>query len=92
MSCSGTFRRLVNLIPILFILTFFVFIIFQFLPGGPIETLVPPDEVFDEDVRKAMEKELGLDRPIMVQYVDWLWHALQSDFGESIFTQLSVWG
>jgi hypothetical protein len=28
--------------------------------------LVPPDEVCDADVRKAMEKELGLDRPIMV--------------------------
>ena len=85
-------RRLLNLIPILFILTFFVFIIFHFLPGGPIEMLVPPDEVFDEEVRKAMEKELGLDRPIMVQYLDWLWHAIHGDFGESIFTQLPVWG
>jgi peptide/nickel transport system permease protein len=85
-------RRLLNLIPILFILTFFVFIVFQFLPGGPIEMLVPPDEVFDEEVRKAMEKELGLDRPIMVQYLDWLWHAIQGDFGESIFSQLPVGG
>ena len=92
MSCSGTFRRLLNLIPFLFILTCFVFIIFQFLPGGPIDMLVPPDEVFDEGVRKAMEKELGVDRPIMVQYVDWLWHALQGDFGGSIFTHLPVWG
>ena len=62
-SCAGTFRRLLNLIPILFSLTFLVFIICQFLPGGPIDMVVPPDEVCDEDVRKAMEKELGLDRP-----------------------------
>ena len=44
-------RRLLNLIPILFLLTFFVFIIFRFLPGGPIEMTVPPVEVFDEEVR-----------------------------------------
>ena len=86
-----TVRRLLNLIPILLILTFFVFIIFHFLPGGPIAMMVPPDEVFDEEVRKALVKELGLDRPILVQYVDWLWHALRGDFGESIFTQLPVW-
>jgi peptide/nickel transport system permease protein len=48
--------------------------------------MVPPDEVFDEDVREALAKELGLDRPILVQYGDWLWHALHGDFGESIFT------
>ena len=83
-------RRLLNLIPILFLLTFFVFIIFRFLPGGPIEMMVPPDEVFDEAVREALEKELGLDRPILVQYVDWLWRALRGDLGESIFTQLPV--
>ena len=41
-SCSGTFRRLFNLIPILFILTFFVFIICQCLLGGPIDMLVRP--------------------------------------------------
>ena len=51
MACSGTFRCPLNLIPILFILTFFVCIICQFLPGGPIDMLVPPDEVCDEDVR-----------------------------------------
>jgi hypothetical protein len=50
-ACSGTFWRLFNLIPILSILTFFVCIIRQFLPGGPIDMLVPPDEVCDEDVR-----------------------------------------
>jgi len=87
-----TVRRLLNLIPILFILTFFVFIIFDFLPGGPLLMMVPPDEVFDEAVRKAMEKELGLDRPVLVRYGDWLWRALHGDFGESIYTQLPVWG
>ena len=69
MSCSGTFRRLLNLIPILFIMTSFVFIICPFLPGGPIEMLVPPDEVCDENVCKAMEKELGLDRAMRPAYV-----------------------
>ena len=54
-----TVRRLLNLIPILFLLTAFVFFIFRFLPGGPIEMMVPPDEVLDEEVRLILEKELG---------------------------------
>lgn len=86
-----TILRLLTLIPILLILTVFVFSIFRFLPGGPIEMMVPPDEVFDENVRKSLEKELGLDRPVIVQYADWLWRALHGDFGESIYSQLPVW-
>ena len=77
-----TIRRLLNLIPVLFILTAFIFFVFRFLPGGPIEMMVPPDEVLDEEVRQALEKELGLDRPIIVQYLDWLWQALQGNLGE----------
>jgi peptide/nickel transport system permease protein len=84
-------RRLFALIPILLILTAFVFSIFRFLPGGPIEMMAPPDEVFNEEVRLALEKELGLDRPIIVQYADWLWRALHGDLGESIYSQLPVW-
>ena len=87
-----TVRRLLNLIPILLLLTAFVFFIFRFLPGGPIEMMVPPDEVLDEEVRLILEKELGLDRPVLVQYFDWLWRALQGDFGESIYSQLPVGG
>ena len=80
----STIRRLPNLRPILFILTFFVFIVFPFLRVGPLAMLVPPDAVFDKDMRKAMEKEPGLNRSIMVQYLDWLWHALRGDFGSSV--------
>ena len=54
-----TVRRLLNLIPILFLLTAFVFFIFRFLPGGPIEMMVPPDEVLDEEVRLILEKGIG---------------------------------
>ncbi len=86
-----TIRRLLNLIPVIFILTAFVFFVFRFLPGGPIDMMVPPDEVMDEEVRRALEKELGLDRPVIIQYLDWLWQALHGDLGESIYSQLPVW-
>jgi hypothetical protein len=32
--------------------------------------VLPSDEVFNEKVRQAMEKALGLDRPVLVQYLD----------------------
>ncbi|WP_436791157.1 ABC transporter permease [Yinghuangia sp. YIM S10712] len=38
----------------------------------------------------AMKAELGLDRPVMVQYFDWLSHAVQGDFGVSLFTSEPV--
>ncbi|UGQ11170.1 ABC transporter permease [Yinghuangia sp. ASG 101] len=38
----------------------------------------------------AMKAELGLDRPVLVQYFDWLSHAVQGDFGVSLFTSEPV--
>jgi peptide/nickel transport system permease protein len=40
----------------------------------------------------AMRHNLGLDRPILVQYLDWLGHAVQGDFGKSFVTKQSVVG
>ncbi|TDC98369.1 ABC transporter permease [Actinomadura sp. 7K507] len=39
---------------------------------------------------RAMKADLGLDRPVAVQYVDWLWHAVRGDFGVSYFTSEPV--
>ena len=39
---------------------------------------------------QAMLEQRGWDRPILVQYVDWLWHVIQGDFGVSVYTSLPV--
>jgi peptide/nickel transport system permease protein len=52
------------------------------VPGGPIGMLV--GENATPEAIAAAEKQFGLDRPAVVQYLDWLWNALQGNFGMSI--------
>jgi peptide/nickel transport system permease protein len=72
------------------LLSLFIFSISHMLPGDPIDAMVPPDEAADPEIREILIKELGLDRPLMVQYFDWLWSLLHGDFGQSIFTRQPV--
>lgn len=85
------FYRVLQLIPVLLLLTVFVFAIVHALPGDAIDALIPEDAGHDPVIRAALEKELGLDKPIYVQYVRWLQRiALHGDFGTSIATRRSI--
>jgi peptide/nickel transport system permease protein len=79
-------RRLLLTIPVLIIVTFIVFILMFLAPGDPIYLLVDVEQTegLTEEQLDNLRHELGLDRPVIVQYGDWLWHALQGDLGTSI--------
>ncbi|MCB0044059.1 MAG: ABC transporter permease [Caldilineaceae bacterium] len=79
-------RRLLATIPVLLIVTFIVFTLMFMAPGDPIYLLVDVEQTdgLTEVQMDALRHELGLDRPLIVQYGDWLWHALQGDLGTSI--------
>lgn len=86
-----TINRILHLIPVLFVLTIVVFGFVHLLPGDVIDTLTAGEEdVTDPEVRAALEKEYGLDRPIYVQYGKWLFRVLQGDFGTSLITRRPV--
>jgi len=65
-----------------------VFAFIHVIPGDPIYVLLgdtaTPDQI------DALRHELGLDRPIVVQYLQWAGHALTGDLGRSIFFQAPV--
>ncbi len=61
-----------------------IFILTRLVPGNPVWALVGHESVSDEMLAQASH-ELGLDRPVLVQYVTWLPKALTGDFGTSIF-------
>ena len=85
-------RRILLMAPTLVIVTFLVFLLLFLSPGDPILLLVPIDEVgqmTDEEMDQLRHK-LGLDRPIPVQYADWLVHVLQGDLGRSIHQRRAV--
>jgi peptide/nickel transport system permease protein len=86
-----TIYRLLQLIPVLLLVSIFVFAMVHLLPGDVIDALAGEEEAHDPAVRAALEKELGLDQPIYVQYVLWLGKiVLHGDFGKSITTRRSI--
>jgi ABC-type dipeptide/oligopeptide/nickel transport system permease component len=69
--------------------TVIVFSILHLTPGDPIKLILGSDRVSPERVQELRE-ELGLDRPLFVQYFLWLSGALRGDFGNSIAQKVSV--
>ena len=74
-------RRVLISIPILFLVITLVFFVFQLIPGDPAR-MYAGDEVSQEEV-EAVRKELGLDRPVYVQYFSYLGRLMQGDLGKS---------
>jgi peptide/nickel transport system permease protein len=86
-----TLYRLLQLIPVLLLVSMFVFLMVYALPGDVIDALAGEAEAHDPLVRAALEKELGLDQPIYVQYIKWLGKiVLHGDFGNSVTTRRSI--
>lgn len=83
-------NRLLQLVPVVFVLTIVVFGFVQALPGDIIDTLAGDEAIEDPVVRAALEKEFGLDQPIYVQYVQWLKKIAVGDFGNSLITRRPV--
>jgi len=75
-------ERIVTSIITLFMLSIVVFLMLQLAPGDPARLMLPLDATY-EDVQ-VMRKELGLNKPIYVQYLVWLKKAVKFDFGKSI--------
>ena len=66
-------RRLLLIIPTLFILTILVFLSVRFIPGDTIDAMLGKPEFMGREVdREALERMLGLDQPVYVQYGRWV--------------------
>ena len=81
-------KRLLAVIPILFGVTVVIFLFLQLVPGDVAATLLGPRAT--EAKVAAIRAELGLDRPLYIQYFTWLGAVLQGDFGRSIILQVPV--
>jgi len=82
-------KRMLQLIPVLFIVSLIVFFIVHLIPGDPVAVILGEDAQ-DPEVYDALRKELGLDRPIYVQYWNWLGRVLQGDLGQSLRSKRPV--
>lgn len=69
-------------IPMVFILLSIVFLVLRIMPGDPVGSMLgghAPESVIEEK-----KEELGLNRPIAIQYLDYLWQICRLDLGESM--------
>lgn len=82
-------RRLIIMLPELWIITIIVFALIQLSPGTFLDQYKLDPSVSQETL-KAMEKELGLDKPAIVQYFYWLGKVVRGDFGYSFYYRRPV--
>src|SRR5437870_13159720 len=75
-------RRLVYAIPTLLGISIITFVIVRLAPGDPIRLFTFGSRATNEDI-EALRHLYGLDKPLPLQYIDWLWKLLHLDFGQS---------
>jgi peptide/nickel transport system permease protein len=81
-------KRVLLMIPTLFGVTIVVFLMMQIVPGDPVNSILPADA--SQADRQRVTEELGLDKPLHIQYLTWMGNLLQGDFGRSIVKQYAV--
>jgi peptide/nickel transport system permease protein len=84
-------RRLIQSAVTLILITLMVFLAMRLLPGDPIFMVLNSNEItkINEEELQAIRHELGLDKPIMLQYFDLIAGITRGDFGKSIFQSFS---
>jgi len=89
---SFIIRRIMLAVIILILATLLVFFAMRFLPGDPILMLVTANQQqeFNEEYLLELKHQHGLDKPILVQYFNWVGDIFRGDFGISILTERPV--
>jgi peptide/nickel transport system permease protein len=81
-------RRLIQAVFVLIIVTLLVFFIMRLLPGDPLIIYLAQSadvQAMDPAMLDTLRHKYGLDKPIIIQYFNWVGNIFQGDFGESIF-------
>lgn len=82
------FKRLLQMIPVLFFVTVLIFTMIRLIPGDPARTLLG-EMALEEDVQRLREL-MGLNRPYTTQYFIWMKGILTGDLGRSLVYKMPV--
>ncbi len=77
-------KRVLQAIGVVFAISAITFFVLNIIPGDPVRLMM--GEMVDEQVVEQVRHTMGLDRPVLTQYVDWIAGIFQGNFGES-YTQ-----
>src|SRR6476619_1131718 len=81
-------RRVIATVPVMAVVAFFVFSLLYIAPGDP-AAVIAGAQATPADVER-IRQSLGLDRPFLIRFGEWVWQILHGDLGTSIFTNLPV--
>ncbi|KGA99063.1 nickel ABC transporter permease [Alkalihalobacillus alcalophilus ATCC 27647 = CGMCC 1.3604] len=85
------FKKLIEMVTFLLILSVVSFIFMKLAPGDPVRVMLKTEDIsISEEQLDAYRTELGFNEPILKQYLEWLSRFLQFDFGESYITKQPV--
>ncbi|MEK6582309.1 MAG: ABC transporter permease [Nitrospirota bacterium] len=76
-------KRLLLMIPLIFGITVITFIVIHLAPGGPVEVQTEMSLKTSAQARENLKKLYGLDKPLHVQYFEWITRFAKLDFGKS---------
>lgn len=90
---SYIIKRVLISIPLLFIISFLTFILINLSPLDPAEVVLQAQGVpqITSELLEQTREELGMDKPFIFRYFDWLIASLQLDFGDSYINGEPVW-
>lgn len=77
-------RRILAIIPVMFIVSLIVFLLVYFTPGNPAYLILGEDS--SPESIAQLEQQLGLDKPMAVQFFSWIKNVLTGDLGQSIYS------
>jgi peptide/nickel transport system permease protein len=81
-------RRFLQAIPVMVLVATAVFLLLRLTPGDPTDILLGPEATPERAAE--LRRDLGLDKPLPVQWAVWFSHVLRGDLGESIFLRRPV--
>ncbi|MDF2679515.1 MAG: glutathione transporter permease GsiC [Brevibacillus sp.] len=81
-------KRLIEIIPIIFVVSLLIFFFIHLVPGDPVRLAAGKDATLDEITR--VRQELGLDKPLFVQYATYMQNLLTGNLGHSLKTGLPI--
>jgi dipeptide transport system permease protein len=84
-------QRVLLMIPTFLGAALLTFTLIHLIPGDPIQMMLG-EKVIDPARHAALLHQIGLDRPLYVQFFDYIWHVMQGDLGKSVVTKNTVLG
>jgi peptide/nickel transport system permease protein len=83
-------RRLLLVVVTLYLVSTSLFFVVRFLPGDAIDAVLAGNASTYQGDREKLEKDLGLDKPLLVQYGTWMGNILRGDLGDSLFSRQPI--